>query len=264
MHVDVFAKAAEMKRSGAEFVLVTVAGFEGSSPGHSGAKMIVTSTESIGTVGGGTLERMSIDLARRLLVERRCALDTFDLGGSDSSATPTGMICGGSATLFFEYFPPAERAYIWGGGHIGKSLRENLLQVGFDVTIIDDRPAIIDSMSGAAILSEFDAFDEPIREDAFHIIATYGHEHDYVVLKKIFASNWAPRYVGLVSSIKKREVLIERLISELSKPLNLDLLFTPAGLDIGGETPDEIALSIASEVQAVRYGKTGLKHLRDR
>ncbi|MCD6501206.1 XdhC family protein, partial [bacterium] len=74
MRSDVFEKAAELKKAGVEFVLVTVAAAEGSSPGHPGTKMIVTSSEAIGTVGGGAMEAMAIDRARELLVERACDL----------------------------------------------------------------------------------------------------------------------------------------------------------------------------------------------
>ena len=263
MRSDVFEKAAELKKAGVEFVLVTVAAAEGSSPGHPGTKMIVTSSEAIGTVGGGAMEAMAIDRARELLVERACDLKSFDLGGdeTDPSADETGMICGGQATLFFEYFPPAETAYLWGGGHIGRAVFQHLTNIGFKVVVIDDRPEMVDSFGGAAILSEFEDFDEPIREGAYHLIATHGHEHDYAVLRRIFASDWKPKYIGLISSRGKLASMIEELRSDVAAP-NLDLLYSPVGLDIGGDSPEEIAISIVAEIQAVRYGKKGHKHLR--
>jgi xanthine dehydrogenase accessory factor len=66
----------------------------------------------------------------------------------------------------------------------------------------------------------------------------------------------------LIASRKKAPAIIERLKEELGSEVNLDNLYSPVGLMIGGATPDEIAISIIAELQAVRYGKEGNKHMR--
>ncbi|NMC56197.1 MAG: XdhC/CoxF family protein, partial [Eubacteriaceae bacterium] len=95
------------------------------------------------------------------------------------------------------------------------------------------------------------------------IIATYGHEYDYEVLDSLYKKPCNPAYIGLLSSKVKVEQTIGRFADRKGAQVNLKNLYTPAGLDIGGSTPDEIAVSIISQMQAVRYNKKGHKHLRE-
>jgi xanthine dehydrogenase accessory factor len=175
------------------------------------------------------------------------------------------MACGGTATLFFEYFAPKKYVYIFGAGHIGRALTYHLKQLNYHICLIDDREDVLADVPDAdeKIHSPFvDALNnKAVEKDAFFVIATYQHKYDAVVLQKIYGSNWRPKYVGLVSSITKKKRMTEELL-KLYPNVDLEGYYTPAGLNIGGTLPHEIAISIISEIQTVANDKE-IKHLRD-
>jgi xanthine dehydrogenase accessory factor len=94
------------------------------------------------------------------------------------------------------------------------------------------------------------------------VIATPSHRFDYAVLRRALTSGWAPRYVGLIASKKKATGFLQDLKAELGENADLKSLYMPIGVDTGGSSAAEIAVSIIAEIQAVRYGRTGLRHLR--
>jgi xanthine dehydrogenase accessory factor len=91
------------------------------------------------------------------------------------------------------------------------------------------------------------------------VIATYNHDLDFQILKDCLAQTPAPTYVGVVASARKQGLFRRRLREEGIEPGGI--VHMPAGLDLGGRGPDEIALSILAEVQAIRHGRGGHRHL---
>jgi len=262
---NIYGELLELSRGNLAGVLVTVVKKTGSGPTAAGTKMLVYPDGSIiGTVGGGTIEKMAIEKAIRLFKVHENCLEEFTMNEPESTGTPTGMLCGGTATLFFEYFAPKNHLYIFGAGHVGKALAYHLKNLDYFVTVIDDRKDVLDQLEGAneKILGKFEQALEnhPVAENAYFIIATYQHKYDGLVLNRIYKSGWNPKYVGMVSSRNKQKILLDRLKAEVPDA-DLDKCYIPVGLDIGGGSPDEIALSILAEIQAVRFGKTG-GHLR--
>lgn len=243
-------------------VLVTVIAKEGSGPAVTGTKMIVYTDGSIsGTVGGGSIEKMAIEKSMTLFETRKNTTEKYIMDDSGD----TGMICGGTATLFFEYFEPKKHVYIFGAGHIGRALTYHLKQLNYHICLIDDRENVLNDVPDAdeKIHAPFSKAlnNTSVKKDAFFVIATYEHKHDSVVLNKIYGSNWQPKYVGLISSRTKKRYMTEQLLA-LHPDVDIDTLYTPAGLSIGGTLPHEIAISIISEMQTVAYDKK-IKHLRD-
>ena len=246
-------------------VLVTVIAKEGSGPAATGTKMIVYPDGKIsGTVGGGSIEKMAIDKAMKIFGTHKNATEKYIMDNS-AEGKNTGMICGGTATLFFEYFAPKKHVYIFGAGHIGKALTYHLKQLNYHICLIDDREDVLAEIPDAdeKIHAPFmDALnDREVQKNAFFVIATYQHKYDGVVLHKIYGSDWEPKYVGLVASRSKKEKMTEELLKAFPDA-HIDVLYTPAGLNIGGTLPHEIAISIISEMQAVANNKE-VKHLRD-
>ncbi|MCK4641288.1 MAG: XdhC family protein [Candidatus Marinimicrobia bacterium] len=264
---NIYNEILELNRGKGAGVLVTVVLKTGSGPVGSGARMLVYPDGSIlGTVGGGTIEKLAIEKARNIYKTHENCLEEFTMSESASDGTPTGMLCGGTATLFFEYFAPKNHLYIFGAGHVGKALVYHLRNLDYFVTVIDDRKEVLEKISGAdkKRLRSFETAlsDKDVVENSYIIIATYKHKYDSLILKRIYKSDWNPKYIGMVSSRRKQEIILNDLKSEV-KNANMELCFIPVGLDIGGSSPDEIALSIIAEIQAVRYGKSG-GYLRDK
>ncbi len=262
---NIYEELLELSRGKGAGVLVTVVQKTGSGPAAAGTKMLVYPDGSIvGTVGGGTIEKMAFEKAMTMFKTNDNCLEEFTMNEPESAGTPTGMLCGGTATLFFEYFAPKNHLYIFGAGHVGKALVYHLRNLDYFVTVIDDRKEILDRLEGAneKILNRFEYALEnyPVAKKAYFIIATYQHKYDGLVLNRIYKSGWNPKYVGMVSSRSKQKILLDKLRAEVPDA-NLENCFIPVGLDIGGGSPDEIALSIIAEIQSVRYNKSG-GHLR--
>ena len=133
--------------------------------------------------------------------------------------------------VLIEPFFPRPRLIVFGGGHIAKPLVEFASKVGFSVTVIDDRPYFN--------LIEFKKSD-------FVVIVTRGHRHDELVLREVL--NYDLSYIGMIGSKRRVKGIMNELISECYSKEILDKVNSPIGLDIGAVTPEEIAISIVSQL----------------
>lgn len=267
--INVLERMLELRNTGRDGVLVTVVEKEGSGPLPAGARMLVyPDGHTAGTVGGGALELIATRKALELLGERASLLVRYRLGEQNEvlEGEATGMLCGGRVSLFYEYFRARPRLYLFGGGHVGQALIRQLSPLDFHVTVVDDRAGIettLPDVDRVCIGSYETALrDEAVPAGAFFVIATPSHRFDYAVLCRALTSGWAPRYVGLIASKKKATGFLQDLKAELGEDADLKPLYMPIGVDTGGSSAAEIAVSIVAEIQAVRYGRTGLRHMR--
>ena len=263
----IYESILEQSRTGSQSVLITVVEKGGSGPQVPGAKMLVRADGStVGTVGGGELEQVAAAKAQEILIEKSSALIGYSLldGGRLADTEALKMMCGGTVSLFYEYLGHEAYIYIFGGGHVGRALASHLRGMRCFVTVIDEREGIEAPDADRLIIADYDGAleAEAVHPGGYFLIATPGHEADYCVLARIMRSDWAPRYVGMLGSRKKSEQLVGRLIEEMGDELDRSVLYTPVGLDLGGSTPDEIAISLIAEIQALRYGKAGHRHMR--
>ncbi|MDD5307870.1 MAG: XdhC/CoxI family protein [Deltaproteobacteria bacterium] len=258
--MDTLRKTVERLGGGEDAVLVTVVATEGSVPPRVGFRMAVTGAGEEGTVGGGALEKEAVRLARKLLAEGgEGRLERIEVSKLD-------MTCGGAVTLFFEPFRAAQSLWIFGGGHIGKALVPMAAAAGFSVTVADNRPEYADrARFPEAVRTVCAPYPESVAmvpKGAFVVITTHGHAHDEEVLNAM--ARFSPRlpYVGMIGSSHK----IAKALSDM-RAAGIDPgpdVYAPVGLDLGGDTPGEIALAIAAQILGVRHKKTGLPHYRDR
>ena len=269
---EVFEEFLRLKQQGRDTVLVTVVAKEGHGPAIVQTKMVVTADgRAAGTVGGGAIELIAIRKSQELLLARAVGLlEKYDLtadGTMAPEATKTGMVCGGSVTLFYEYHGSGDKLVVFGAGHIGRALARALPGLGYRLTVIDSRPDFIETFEGAeeAICHDYaQSFSGlAIPDDAWIIIATHSHALDYQVLEQVFRAGWKARYVGVVASRSKRDRFFAQLRAAVPDADTTDV-YMPCGLNIGGTMPEEIAVSILAEMQALRYGKPGQAHMRDR
>ncbi len=246
-------------------IVVTVVNKTGSGPAESGTKMLVYPDGlTIGTVGGGAIEKLAVERALALFKEKKNHLEEFILQDT-GEGTRTGMICGGTATLFFEYYAPIHHVYIFGAGHIGRALVYHLKPLDYFITVADDREIVLNTLQGAdeKVHGSFDTVlsHKAIEPDSYFIIATYEHRADNLVLNRIFREGWNPRYVGMVASRRKQKIMLKELKKAVPEA-DTDVCYIPVGLDTGGGLPHDIAISIVAEIQKIRYQSKG-EHLRD-
>jgi xanthine dehydrogenase accessory factor len=245
---------------GEDLVLVTVVAAAGSVPPRVGFRMAVTAAATEGTVGGGALENEAIRLARALLAgDGGARLERLDLAA-------LGMACGGEVTLFLEPFRAAPRLWIFGGGHIGKALVPIAAAAGFGVTVVDNRPEFADParFPGAArtICMPYDDAAALVPAGAFAVIVTHGHMHDGALLDALVRRRPRLPYVGMIGSARKIAVMLDGIRAAGVDP-GPDV-YAPIGLDLGGDSPGEIAVAVAAQILGVRHRKDGLPHYRDR
>ena len=259
MNHEVFAAIGEALSRGEEAALVTIVSSNGSTPQRVGAKMLVFGDGHIvGTVGGGCYEHDAIGVAKQVLATRKARTVKYDL--NDDFAEETGLVCGGQMEVFIEPIEASPSVYIFGAGHVGFYLGRLIHEAGFGVHVIDDRAAFANAErfpNAASIVVD----DIPgwlarttIPATAYAVIVTRGHRNDLDVLREIAPRNL--RYIGLIGSRAKVARLYEAVMAEgRIAPEQLERIHAPIGLDIGAVTPQEIAVSIAAELIAVRRGK---------
>lgn len=249
--MDLDHTIAELKTARVPFCLATVVKAEGSAPRHVGAKMIVTHDASFGTVGGGGIEHRAIDEARDLLRLRRSETRRYDL-------TAEGGIqpCGGIVEIFFECVAPLMPLVVFGAGHIAEALAPMLPELGFEATLVDERADRIELPAFANIPHRINKLPRDVLPtiaftDDLHILClTHAHTHDEEVVEFCLDKPW--RYLGLISSRKKWALFCERYRTKGFTEDELKRVSTPVGLDIGAETPFEIAIAIAAEMIQLR------------
>ena len=267
--MNIYETILELQKEGRESVLITVVNKEGHGPQVPGAKLLVCiDGKKVGTIGGGALENVAINEAALIFKNKKNVIKSYNLGEDNKivNSIETGMICGGSISLFYEYIGSKENVIVFGAGHVGKALAHYLKPLGFNATLYDCRKDILNELNGTnkQLIDNYNniAFDKMPIDDSYIVITTHSHELDYTILKGIYQSKSKPKYVGMISSKKKSEKMLERLSSEIKENIDLSNLYTPIGLKIGGTTPAEIALSIAAELQVIKYAQDGNKHAR--
>jgi xanthine dehydrogenase accessory factor len=151
------------------------------------------------------------------------------------------------------------RLIVVGGGHVGKACSVIGEMCGFRVTVIDDRPEYANTErfpeAEEVIRGRFDEVltDYPIDETAYVICVTRGHRHDETSLRCVIGRDAA--YVGMIGSKRRGKAVLQHLVEEGADPEAVASVRTPIGIDIGAETPEEIAVAIMAEIIAVRRGR---------
>ena len=149
--------------------------------------------------------------------------------------------------------------YLFGGGHVGQELCPVLSHVGFRVVLFDNRPqaALPERFPQAVriILGDYRNIFEhvTVTDRDCVVIMTPGHQSDFEVLSQVLTT--PASYVGCIGSRHKAAATRERLAGLGFSPADMDRVHSPIGLPIGGETPAEIAISIAAQLIAHRSGR---------
>ncbi len=271
---NIYETIAKLRSKGKDLVIVTVTEKEGMGPADVGKKMVVSEdNEAFGTVGGGAIEFYAREKCKEVIKNRKSFSEKYLLCGRevfvDEKEVILPMACGGRATLFYEFVGPKQHVYIFGAGHCGAALARVLKPLGFYVTIIDEREVVINQLDDSAdkkVISGFVDYIENygLKDNAYIVVCTPSHTNDYHVLNKILEKKYKPAYFGMLCSKRKIAEYLEKAYETYGKDIDLTNFYSPIGLNIGGNSPEEIAISISSEMLSVYYDKSELNaHLRD-
>src|SRR5438105_12133671 len=214
--MDVYEEIARLRRLGQKCALATIVQVNGSIPSYESAKLLVREDGSmIGTIGGGCVEAEVWNAAREVIETEKPKHLSFNLG--QDAAYDNGLICGGQLDVFVEPVIPPPHAFIFGAGHISKSLSKVAALAGFATTIIDNR----DTFANRERFPEADEifaeeYEEvfpklPIRDTSYVVIVTRGHRDDMRVMRWAVGTN--AKYIAMIGS--KRKVI--GVVKELEK-----------------------------------------------
>jgi xanthine dehydrogenase accessory factor len=244
---EIFNKITELAKAGKHFAVATIVHTTGSTPRKPGAKMIIMEDgNTFGTIGGGCAESgvvsealETIRVGEPRLVE--ITLEEEERGG-------VGMLCGGSIRVYIEAVHPMPRLLMIGGGHLGVQIAKLGKTLGFSVTVLDpviekeDFPEDVEFVR-APVEEGISKVD--INPNTFVVIATR-HKYDEEALKAVVNSNAA--YIGMVGSKTRVKLIFQKLTEEGIPMKKLKRVHAPIGLDIGAQTPEEIAVSVMAEI----------------
>jgi xanthine dehydrogenase accessory factor len=253
--MDVYEELVRLRNLGQKCALATIVGVRGSIPSYESAKLLVREDGSMtGTIGGGCVEAEVWNAAREVIETEKPKHLTFNLG--QDAAYDNGLICGGQLDVFVEPVLPVPHAYIFGAGHISKSLSKVATLAGFSSVVIDNRDSFANRErfpEAAAVHAEEyeDVFPNlPVNETSYIVIVTRGHRDDMRVLKLAIAT--PARYIAMIGSKRKVLNVIRELEREGMPRSAFERIYAPMGLDIGAISPEEIAIAVTAEMIAVR------------
>src|SRR4029077_17175509 len=253
--MDIYDEIVRLRRLGQKCALATIVQVNGSIPSYESAKLLVREDGSmIGTIGGGCVEAEVWNAEREVMENERPRHMNFSLG--QDAAYDNGLICGGQLNVFIEPVVPQPRAFIFGAGHISKSLSKVANLAGFASVIVDNRDAFANRErfpeADEIFAEEYeDVFAKLIiRDTSYLIIVTRGHRDDMRVLR--WAVGTPAKYIAMIGSKRKVIGVVKELEKEGIPREAFERAFAPMGLDIGAITPEEIAVSIVAEMIAMR------------
>ncbi len=281
--IEIFQTLQERIKENKPSVLITITEVKGSTPGRIGFKMLVGEEGRVaGTVGGGGAEYYIMKKAKKLIEENvqnfsetilmtKEKNDEEKIKVKNKDVVPMDALCGGEMKVFYEVFRYEKIMYIFGAGHVGQAVAKLAKQLNFYIVFVDNRTEMLeeinDSLCNKKIYYDFSKLAAaektsiPLDENAFALLVTHFHAHDLDVLKYIYKFYPEMKYVGMIGSKKKVKESILKLKATLKENTSLENLYSPVGLDIGGETPNEIAIGILAEIQSIIYKKEA-KHFR--
>jgi xanthine dehydrogenase accessory factor len=254
---EVLEAALRAEAGGEPAAMVTVVSTEGSTPQKAGARMLVFGDGRIvGTIGGGCLEAEMTWRAREAIGGRRPKLVSYDL--TPDQAGEDGLVCGGRMQVFIEPIEGTPVLCLFGAGHVAQPLARMAKACGFRVELADDRVKFANAErfpeADAIVVDDFVAAAGRLTlgPNSYAIVVTRGHKGDAEALQAVLGRGL--RFVGLLGSRPKVVHIFAALEERGVSREELALVHAPLGLEIGAQTPDEIAVSILAEMIAVRRG----------
>lgn len=261
MDIDVLNTIYKEVKNGKKAAMVVLTGNQKFSPGKEGAIMGVRADGSIiGTIGGGALEYEIIKQAKEAMKNNTDMKFEHDL----SDKGTLNMACGGTSEGFIKVFYPNARLIIFGAGHVSQRLSRVAALTGFEVTVVDDR----EEFSEARDFENIESFIPKLPEDAvkdlefdedntYIVICTRGHALDKDATLAVINKDY--KYLGVIGSRMKITTLHSDLLEEGYDKNIVENIHMPLGLDIDDGSIEEIAISVLSELLAVKNGKEKIK-----
>ncbi len=256
--MNLYQEAARLSEQNKRFAWTAIITAKGSTPRNKAHMIVLEDERIIGTIGGGIAERRIIEEAVEAIREGKSRTVVLTLNSDAKEGLP--MHCGGDMTVFIDVNAGRPKLLLIGGGHVNLAAYRLGLFLGYECHVADERPdfasqerfpeaaGLYTDPSLAAAVAQ-----APVDGDTAVVIAT--KDADEIALRGVFDRGAC--YIGMIGSRRKVTIVRNHLLEDAYSRDRVDSVFAPVGLDIGSETPEEIALSILAEIMKVRSGKSG-------
>ena len=249
-------------KAGEACAVATVAKVSGSAPRETGAKMVIYQDgRSAGTIGGGKFESLVIAEALRAIANGKPVLKTYPL--HEASENSFGAICGGEVTMLIEPQPRPPLFCVVGAGHCSQALAKLAEECGFAVTVLDDR---VELLGPSCFSSSIRCLSDPSPEDFIRnhkwcdrdalVLVGRNYHIDREALAAALETAGGG-YIGMIGSRKKVFQVFDELATRGFSREAFSRIRAPIGIDIGADSPAEIAVSVMAEVFTVFRGTNG-------
>ena len=253
------ATAEVLDAQEARHPMALVVGVSG-SPELVGARVVVRQAKGgakslVGSFGDAVLDDGALALGTQRLEEHRASTKgLYELKSASGS----------TVQVYVEVHYPQPDLVIVGAGHIAQPLCSMGALMGFRVIVVDDRPdfATRERFPEAERIVRVDFMDPfadiPVHSTSHIVLVTRGHKYDFECLRHLLKTEVEPPYVGMIGSRRRIRAAFSQLQGEGMPKDRLSRVRAPVGLDIGAETPVEIAVAVAAEIVLQWRGGTGV------
>lgn len=256
--MNIFKEIVKLQEKNLAFAIVTIIKSKGSTPRHVGKMVVKEDGAIIGTIGGGPSEKYVVGKAIEAIKNNKSEIVECMLNGDVEGGFK--VYCGGSITFFIEVIEKKTNLVIIGAGHVGLVLAKIAEGMDYSITIVDDREDYANENLYHMAKDIFIDLDiaKAVKKVSFDlntyvVIAT--KDVDESALREVIKND--TKYVGMIGSKNKGKKIKEHLMVEGVSKEKLDFVNVPIGLDIGAETPEEIAVSIMAEILKVKNNASG-------
>jgi len=257
-------EAIEAALAGGPLVVTATVTSAGDPPvATPGDKMLVgRDGHRLGTLGDAALDEAVHEVALGTFTEfPRIVMQTLYFGRDGRAVTRRSQAQAGDAEVMVQLFEAPARLIVIGAGHVGLAVATIGEFVGFDVAVLDDREEFANRerfpMAEQVIAGDTTEALDAMRftPQDYVVLVSRGHKQDEDALRHVVGRGAG--YIGMIGSRRRTATVIQHLAEEGFDMEALEAISTPVGLDLGAETPEEIALSILSEIVMLRRGGAG-------
>jgi len=262
---DVFEEVTRLRAQGEKGAIATVISSRIPPAMKEKSKLVLRADgTAVGALGdGGFLEECVRRKAEEVMREDYLTVLQFEVG--DDEAQRWGIEAGETLDVFIEPIVAIPTLYLFGGGHVSLQIAKVAKSVGFKIVVIDDRPGFANQerfpMADETRVEDMDTVFErlPIDDQSYVVAVTRGHQHDEPVIEQAIRTE--ARYIGMIGSKRKISRMWKKLIERGASRERLAQVHAPIGMEIGADTPEEIAVSIVAQLIQTRRGRKDRRRL---
>jgi xanthine dehydrogenase accessory factor len=213
---------------------------------------------TVGTIGGGCVETEVASQALRLLKDGEKGVHVNSYNLVEEEFDGVGMNCGGKIDVAIEIIETTPKLVIIGSGHLAEALSRIAKMLDFDIAVVDPMAKKESFPEATQVVADFvDKGLPKIRVDkSTYIVILTRHKDDVPALKGSLTTSAA--YIGMIASRRRAALVFNQVLKKGVSEKELKRVYSPVGLDIGADTPEEIAISILGEIIKIR--RLGREH----